>query len=328
MGSAPSPGAKALREAIGVDLGGTKILVGGVDDAAEVRCRAEESSLGRDTADLLATLSRQIDDALTGRPDALAVGLGVPCRIDRSSGVAIGAVNLPIADLPLRDVVGERLDIPVFIDNDANAAAVAEHRHGAARGAHDVLMLTIGTGVGGGLILGDRVYRGATGAGAEIGHVVVDIDGPPCQGSCPNHGCLEAVASGIALAREGLAAAESAPESALGEALADGVEITGRVVTDAAIAGDETAREVVALIGRRIGAALSGLANVFEPEVVVVGGGVMAAGDLLLEPARAELRARALSPMNETPVVPAAFGADAGLIGAATMALLELEGGS
>lgn len=302
--------------------------VGAVDTSPAVLWRREEASIGRSSDELLDGLGREIGDALAARPKGRAVGLGVPCTIDREHGVAIGAVNLPIADLPLRDLIADRVEVPVFVDNDANVAAIAEHRYGAARGARHVIMITVGTGVGGGLILGDRVYRGATGAGAEIGHIVVEIDGPPCQGSCPNHGCLEAVASGVALGREGAEWAAANPESVLGRAHAAGEEITGRSVTDAAIAGDEGARELVALIGRRLGAGLSGLANVFEPEVIVVGGGVMAAGEMLLGPARAELQARALRPMNETPVVAAALGNDAGIIGAATMALLELEGGS
>lgn len=325
MAAAPSP---ATKRAIGVDLGGTKVLVGVVDASPSVLWRAEERTAGRDTDDLLATLRRVIEDAVAAQPDAQALGLGVPCRIDRRTGVAIGAVNLPIADLPLRDLVGGWLDIPVFLDNDANVAAVAEHRHGAGRGASNMIMLTLGTGVGGGLILGNRVYRGATGAGAEIGHMVVDLDGPPCQGSCPNRGCLEAIASGVALGKEGALLAAEVPDSVLGRTLAEGGTITGRVVTDAALAGDLVAREAVTRIARRLGAGLSGLANVFEPELIALGGGVMAAGDLLLEPAREELRSRALEPMNETPVVAAELGTDAGVIGAATMALLELEGGS
>ena len=324
---APAP-SLATQEAVGVDLGGTKLLVGAVDASPQVLWRAEGSTLGLDTSALLAALSGRIDEALAAHPAARAVGLGIPCRIDREHGVAIGAVNLPIADLPVRDLVAERLGVPVFVDNDANVAAIAEHRHGAARGARNAVVLTVGTGIGGGLILDDRVYRGATGAGAALGHIVVDLDGPPGQGSCPNRGCLEAVASGLALAREGAEAAAANPDSSLGRLVAAGGEITGRTVTEAALAGDGPAREAVARIGRRLGAGLSSFANVFEPEVIVVGGGVMAAGELLLEPARAELRARALRPMNATPVVAASLGPEAGLIGAATMALLELEGGS
>jgi glucokinase len=187
------------------------------------------------------------------------------------------------------------------------------------------VMLTVGTGVGGGLIVQGELFRGSSGAGAELGHVVIDYNGPPCQGNCPSRGCVEALASGHALAREGAAAAEGAPGSALGEALARGEEISGKTVTDAALAGDETAREVVALIGARLGVAMASLANVFDPDVIVVGGGVMAAGELLLRPAREELRSRALRPMNEARVVAAELGPEAGMIGAAALAMTELE---
>ncbi len=189
-----------------------------------------------------------------------------------------------------------------------------------------MVMLTIGTGIGGGLIIDGRPYRGSVGAGAELGHVVIDQDGPPCQGNCPNRGCVEALASGTALAREGLAAAEADPASLLGRALADGREIGGREVVGAAQAGDRVAIEVLDLIGGRIGVALASLANALDPDVIVLGGGVMAAGEMLLEPARRELRARALPPQNQVPVKAAALGEDAGTIGAATLALEELAG--
>ena len=167
--------------------------------------------------------------------------------------MAILAVNLEIADVPIRDLMTERLGLPVLIDNDANVAILAEHRFGAARGARNAVMLTIGTGIGGGLILDGRLYRGSTGAGAELGHTVIDADGPRCQGNCPNRGCVEALASGTAIAREGLAAAEAAPDSALGRALAEGVQLDGKEVTDAALAGDATARGVLEQIGEAAG---------------------------------------------------------------------------
>jgi glucokinase len=213
----------------------------------------------------------------------------------------------------------------VFVDNDANVAALAEHFYGAAQGADNAVMLTIGTGIGGGLILGGEIYRGASGAGAELGHMVIDMSGPRCQGNCPGHGCVETFASGTALGREGLNLAEWEPDSALGKMLAAGREIDGRAVTEAALACDSTAIKVFDLVGKRLGVALASLANIFEPEVIVIGGGVIAAGDLLLEPARAEMRSRALPPMNQTPVVEAKLGQDAGMIGAAAMALVELE---
>ncbi|MGH2952699.1 MAG: ROK family protein [Solirubrobacterales bacterium] len=309
--------------AIGADLGGTKMAVGAVDSQRRVLHRSTETTLGRELDNLLEELTDELRAALAACPDAVAIGLGIPATIDRERGVAISAVNLPLVDVPVRELIADRVGLPTYVDNDANVAALAEHRFGAARETRNAVMLTIGTGIGGGLILDGEVYRGSTGAGAELGHVVIDQNGPPCQGNCPNRGCVEVLASGTALAREGRAAAEKAPDSELGRLLAAGREIDGRAVTIAAIDGDPTAREVVALIGTRIGVALSSLANIFEPDVFVIGGGVAAAGELLLEPARAELRSRALPPQRATRVVAAELGPDAGMIGAATMALEE-----
>ena len=304
------------------------MLVGVVDSDRRVLYRETAPSIGLAQDRLLEALERELRAAREARPDVAAAGLGIPCTVDRERGMAIIAVNLDIADLPIRDLLSRGLGLPIFVDNDANVAALAEHRFGAARGARNAVMLTVGTGIGGGLIIDGRLYRGSTGAGAELGHTVIDADGPRCQGNCPNRGCVEALASGTAIAREGLAAAKDAPDSALGRALARGDVLDGRRVTDAALAGDQTAREVLALIGRRLGVALSSLANVFEPDVIVIGGGASRAGDLLLDPARAELWDRALPPMNRTPVAAAELGADAGLIGAATMAMVELEEGA
>jgi glucokinase len=313
-------------ETIGADLGGTKMLVGVMDGERRVLHRSTAVTAGRTQDELVDLIEAGLAAARAARPDVAAAGLGLPCTIDRGCGVAISAVNLPMVDLPVRDMMRERLGLPVFIDNDANVATLAEHRFGAARGTGNAVMVTVGTGIGGGLILDGRLYRGSSGAGAELGHVVVDMDGPRCQGNCPNRGCIEAVASGTALGREGRAAAERAPDSALGRALAEGREVDGKAVTDAALAGDPAARETVALVGRRLGVAFSSYANIFEPEVIVVGGGAVAAEDLLLEPAREELRARALPPMNRgTRVVAAQLGPEAGMIGAAALAMIELE---
>jgi len=310
-------------ETIGVDLGGTKMLVGVLADT-EPLYEQREASKGQTEVELVELLVREIEEAREARPDVAAVGLGIPATIDHDSGVAVSAVNLPLSDLPIRDIVSERTGLPVFVDNDGNVAALAEYLYGAAQGMPHIVMLTVGTGIGGGLILGGEIYRGSTGAGAELGHVVIQVDGPPCQGNCPNHGCVEALASGTALGREGRAAAESSPDSALGKALAEGEEVDGRVVTEAALAGDKTAIEVFELIGGRLGVACSSFANVFQPNAIVVGGGVIAAGDLLLEPARREVRERALNPMNKTPILEATLGNDAGMIGAAAMARTEL----
>jgi glucokinase len=310
-------------ETIGVDLGGTKMLVG-VLSGTEPLYEQREASTGQSEDELVELLVREVTEARDARPGVEAVGLGIPATINHDEGVAVSAVNLPLSDLPIRDIVSERVGLPVFVDNDGNVAALAEYLYGAAQGKPHMVMLTVGTGIGGGLILSGEIYRGSTGAGAELGHVVIQADGPPCQGNCPNHGCVESLASGTALGREGRAAAESAPDSTLGKVLAEGGEIGGKAVTDAALAGDELAVGVFDLIGGRLGVACSSFANVFQPNAIVVGGGVIAAGDLLLEPARREVRERALRPMNETPILEATLGNDAGMIGAAAMARREL----
>ena len=310
-------------ETIGVDLGGTKMLVGVLADT-EPLYEQREASTGQTEDELVELLVREVEEAREARPGVTAVGLGIPATIDHDSGVAVAAVNLPLSDLPIRDIVSERTGLPVFVDNDGNVAALAEYLYGAAKGMPHIVMLTVGTGIGGGLILGGEIYRGSTGAGAELGHVVIQVDGPPCQGNCPNHGCVEALASGTALGREGRAAAESNPNSALGKLLAAGEEVDGKTVTEAALAGDELAIEVFELIGGRLGVACSSFANIFQPNAIVVGGGVIAAGDLLLEPARREVRERALNPMNKTPILEATLGNDAGMIGAAALARTEL----
>jgi glucokinase len=312
------------RETIGVDLGGTKMAVGVVDSEQHIHYEGKESSIGLSEDKLVEDLGRELAEAKQARPDVLSAGLGIPATIDHDRGVAIQAVNLEISDVPLRDLMQERIGLPVFLDNDANMAALAEYLYGAGRGAQNMVLLTIGTGIGGGLILGGEVYRGSTGGAAELGHIVIREDGLPCQGNCPNHGCVETYASGTALAREGKAAAEREPGSALGKALAEG-PILGRTVTDLAVNGDALATEVVADAGRHLGVALASLANIFDPDVIVIGGGVAAAGELLIGPAREELQSRALDPMNGTPVKLAELGPDAGMIGAAAMALIELD---
>jgi glucokinase len=210
--------------------------------------------------------------------------------------------------------------VPVAVDNDANAAMLAEHRRGAAVGARTAALMTLGTGIGGAILVDGRLVHGAHGGAGEWGHMVVDVDGPPC--TCGNQGCLEMLVSGSALGREARRAAEEQPESGLGRARAAGREITGMLATELAHDGDPVAREIVAAVGRHLGVGIANVVNVLNPEVVVVGGGVIAAGDLLLEPARAVVAQRALAPSrDQVRIVPTRFGDGSGMIGAAMMAM-------
>ena len=311
---------------IGVDLGGTKLLAGAVDPELNVHHRATRPARAADHHAVIATVVSavgEVRDAIEGGSGSVdAVGIGIPSLIDQRRGISVTSTHLPLVGVPFRDLVAEQLGLPVYVDNDANAAMLAEWRFGAARGARDAALLTIGTGIGGGLVIGGALQRGSQGAGAELGHMVVQADGPRCNGNCPNRGCLEALVSGTALAREAQRIAAQRPRSGLGRALAAGREISGPLVTELAHDGDAAAVDAVAAIGRWLGVGIANLVNMLNPDVVVIGGGVIAAGELLLAPAREVVMERALSPSKEhVRIVAARFGAESGMLGAATLAL-------
>jgi glucokinase len=235
--------------------------------------------------------------------------------------MAVQAVNVPLRDIAFGSVMAERLGMPVVVDNDANCHTVCESRIGIAQGASDVALLTLGTGIGGGLLLRGEIYRGWIMGGAEMGHTVVDMNGRPCQGNCPNWGCLESVASGSALVREASLAVARRPDTALGQALEEGRELTGPLITELATAGDPVATGAIETIGRAVGVGLVNLVNTFNPQVIVIGGGVIAAGELLLAPAREVMLERALAPAKDVVRVEAArHGPEAGMIGAGLLA--------
>ena len=312
----------AARRVIGIDAGGTKLLGGVVDDDLTVHARVHRLWDRSDKAGVLDKMVGEVQEAMEVAPDAEAVGFGIPSLIDRERAVSMWSNHLDLDDVAFRDLMSERLGLPVYVENDANAALLAERGYGAARGASDALLLTLGTGIGGAVALGGRLHRGATGSAGELGHVVVDMNGPPCPGKCPNRGCLEVMASGTAIGREGDAAARSAPDSALGRSLAEGRVVSGALVTELAHDGDIVAQGVLTLVGRRLGVGLASLANAFDPDVIVIGGGAIAADEMLLQPARAEMRARALPPPRDNVrVVRAHFGEEAGMLGAALVAL-------
>jgi glucokinase len=293
---------------IGVDVGGTKILSGVVDPEGTVLDRREvESPSGAET-DVLAALEESIE-ALLGEGPA-AIGLGVPANLARGTRRVLRATNLALDDLNLAEWALAHFGLPVGIENDANAATLAEWKLGAGRGASNVVLLTLGTGVGGGIVLDGALYRGW----AEVGHMVVVAGGPPCQGNCHGHGHLEALASGTA--------ADRVAQELFGPG-ADARDLVAR-----ARDGDDAAGAALSEMAGHLGAAIGSLANLFDPEVVVVGGGFgEAAGDLLLEPAQEAARAEALAPADKTlRVVSAELGTDAGLIGAALVGFEALAG--
>src|SRR5436305_365427 len=227
------------RRTIGVDMGGTKLLAGAVDSDLSVHHRAQRALVGLEQPAVINAAVDAVAEVREASGEEVAgVGFGIPALIDQRSGRAVIAINLDLSDVLFGDVMAERLGLPVFVDNDANLAALAEHRAGAASGCRDAVVLTIGTGIGGGLILGGELYRGSVGAGAELGHTVIDYNGPPCQGHCPNHGCVEVLASGTALAREAVRLAAERPDSRLAAAAAEGYALAGPLVTELAHDGD------------------------------------------------------------------------------------------
>lgn len=307
---------------IGVDAGGTKLLAGVVDDALEVHQSVRHVWGGTGRAETLEVMVETVSELLEATPDARAIGFGIPSLVEFSTGISRWSNHLPLGDFDFAGEVARRVGRPVVVDNDASAAVLAEHRFGAARGFQHAALVALGTGIGGGLVLDGRVYRGAHGFAGEVGHVVVDHDGEDCPGDCPGRGCLEALASGRAIGRAGERAGVAAPDTELGRHMGEHAVVPGDLVTRLAVAGDPLAMDVLADVGRRLGAGLTGLVNLLDPEVVVVGGGAAAAGPLILEPAREVVAARALPPVAErVRIVPAAFGEEAGMLGAAILAM-------
>jgi glucokinase len=295
---------------VGVDVGGTKVAAGRVSgsDASDIAERPTDLS---SAAALLDEIDAAIRDTIARTGPIDAVGIGVPSQIDFATGTVVTSVNIPLEGVSLRSELESRFDTRVYVDNDANCAALAEAQFTDDAPAQSLVMLTLGTGVGGGVVIDGRIFRGSSGLGAELGHVVVDADGPECPGACPNHGCLEALCSGTALEREASAAA--------------GRRVKGREVVEQARAGDGDAIELLATLGRWLGVGISNFVNVFEPRHVVIGGGLSAAADLILPAAESELRARALPALAaHAQITVAKAGNEAGVIGAGLLAAQEL----
>ena len=296
---------------IGVDVGGTKIAAGIVDREGQTGSRQERPTPTGSQEDLLAALDEMVEELRD--ESVVAIGFGLPSTIDQRAGRAISSVHIPLADLDFRERMSARFSLPVGIDNDANAATLAEWQIGAGRGTSYMVMLTLGTGIGGGLVLDGRMYRGAVGAAAELGHLVLMYGGEPCGGTCQGHGHFEQFASGRA--------ADRAAREILGEAAG------ARELVAAAREGNDAALEAMHEIGRRLGAGIGSLVNVFDPELVVLGGGFSSALDLLLEPAREVVAQEALPPgRTSVRIVPAELGSDAGLIGAGLVGFEALDG--
>jgi glucokinase len=311
---------------IGVDVGGTKVSVATMREglSGEPLIKPTDRS---GAEQLIAQIIAEVREVARGEQPA-AVGVGIPSVVDFATGRARNTTNLPLRDVPLRSLLGERLGVPVFVDNDATVAALAEvHDESGALGARSLVMITVGTGIGGGLVIGGRAFRGATGAAGEIGHMLIAIDPsiPPAR-SFPQPGSLEGMAAGHVLDRLAREAAAEHPDSALGGVLAARGTVAGPDAVIAAKAGDGVAAGCVATLGRRLGIGVANVINTFDPEVVAIGGGVSSAGELLLGPLRAAALEYVLPGVGTaTEIRIAQSGVQAGVRGAALLARSELN---
>ena len=317
--------------AIGIDIGGTKVAGGVLDEQGAIVARARRDTPHRSKSpDVVEdTIVGVIEDLLgqTAREDVVAVGVGAAGWVSADRATILFAPHLSWRNEPLQERLSTRVPVPVYVDNDANAAGWAEHRFGAGRGETHLMMITLGTGIGGALVMDGQVQRGRYGVAGEYGHMMVVPGGHRCE--CGNRGCWEQYASGNALVREArsLLLANSPVAHDLLERLGgEDQSLTGPVITEAAQDGDQTCVELIADIGRWLGTGLANLAAAFDPGSFVIGGGVSAAGDLLLGPAREtfarELTGRGYRPMAR--ILQASLGNEAGLIGAADLARTEV----
>jgi len=321
-----------MRYVVGIDLGGTNIVVGTVaEDGSELAGLVSEPTMAEQGSDaVVARIVKLAKASLkqAGKRDVVGVGVGSPGPLDTAKGLVLLTPNLGWTNFPLRDRVAGALNLPATLDNDANCAIFGEWWRGAARGANHVVGLTIGTGIGGGVVLHGEIYHGASDIAGELGHMTVDLTGRRCK--CGNYGCLEAYASGPAIAARAVEGVEAGADTTLPDYVhGDLSKITAQVVYEAAHDGDSYAREVVHDTAKMLGAGVANIINIFNPEVVVICGGVTLAGDRLFVPLRAEVKRRAFKPAaNACRIVPGELTGTAGVYGAAAVFMRRTWGGA
>ncbi|MEW5705363.1 MAG: ROK family protein [Actinomycetota bacterium] len=313
--------------AIAIDIGGTKIMGAEVDTDGHVLSSLKSPTPSGKADDVMAVVYSVIDRLISARADDtedVGIGIAVAGTIDWRQGVVIQSPNLPFSNLRIRSMVESKYGLPVFVDNDGNLAALGEKQFGAARDAKHIIGLTIGTGIGAGIIIDGCLYRGTTGSAAEIGHMVIDANGPRC--TCRSYGCFEEMASGRALLRVIREKVMEYREGYLIK-LAEGKieDITGPMITEAAQKGDEAALAAFNEVGYWLGIGINNILNIFNPELVVVGGGMADAGELILQPARRVVADRTLHPNKDVAeIVLSELGNQAGVLGAAALVFSEL----
>jgi len=314
---------------LAIDLGGTKIFTAIISNKGQVLAREYHLTLAdEEPQSVINRILSAIDHLLSQRSIDLSqlygISIAAAGAIDFDKGLITSSPHLPgWHDVPLRDIVKEKYKVNTFLINDASAAALGEHHFGAGRGVNNLILLTVGTGIGGGIIINGRLYSGASGSAGEIGHTTIDVNGPRC--SCGNTGCLEALVSGAAVAKEAIKRIRQGERSSLTEIVEGKIEnITTEKVSIAAQGGDSLASEVILKAATYLGVGLANAVNIFNPEMIIIGGGMAKMGDLLLNPARQVVRERAFQlSAQAVQIVPAQLGDDAGVLGAAVFAFQQ-----
>jgi glucokinase len=312
--------------AVGVDVGGTRIAVGLVERKGRVVKDAKRLTPQTGPFAVVDTIIDMVEEVSAGahQSEIAGTGIGVPAQVDFLRQSVEFCTNLPLAGVDVRSLVMSRSKLDVTIDNDGHMAALGESRYGAAKGVKDFLMITVGTGVGGGIFLGGAPYRGSRGLGGEIGHVVLELDGDPCP--CGGTGHLESYVSRPAIAARGRAAAAQFSGRDILAAAGGTIDaITAESVLLAARSGDAAAREILLECGDTLGRALVGFVNIFNPKLIVVGGGIAEAADFMVERAAEVMQAEALAGRRDVTVIHAVLGNDAGILGAAALAFDEYD---
>jgi glucokinase len=316
---------------LGIDLGGTKILTAVVTSQGKMLSRDHSitpAQKGREAViqSILESANHALEQADIAISELTAIGVGAPGLSNPETGVLFTSPNLPgWQNVPLRDIMQERLGNKTFLINDANAAALGEFYFGTARGARNFIYITLSTGIGGGIVIDGKIYSGAIGAAGEVGHMTIDDDGPICN--CGNRGCWETLASGTALAREARQRIEEGVTTSILEYAERDIEkVTAQVVHSAAEHGDSLAKELIAQTGYYVGVGLANLINIFNPELIVIGGGLSNIGDMLLKPAFKTAGERAYKEAFQVMrFASAELGRNSGVLGAATFALQEIR---
>jgi glucokinase len=317
--------------ALGVDLGGTKILTAVTNSQGKMLSRDHSITPARKGHEaviqsILESANRALEQANVAISELTALGVGAPGLVNPETGILFTSPNLPgWRNIPLRDIMQERLGKKTFLINDANAAALGEFYFGAARGARNFIYITLSTGIGGGIVIDGKIYAGAIGAAGEVGHMTIDDKGPVCN--CGNRGCWETLASGTALAREARhRIKEGARTSILEYTEGDVGKVTAEVIHNAAEQGDSLAKELIARTGYYVGVGLANLINIFNPELIVIGGGLSNIGDMLLKPAFKVAGERAYKEaFQAVRFASAELGRNSGVLGAAAFALQEMR---